>query len=226
MDCFYEDYAGVRAVLGQERFHELATAYLSACPSIRFTLRDLGASLIDFIAAESRWTEPHQALAEDMARLEWSHIEAFDNEAKPPVTVEDLLGRNAAQIHLRLQPHITLLRLKHPADNYLLSLRENTRLRGEASNAVENAKKLKRTRSARTRPVKLPRPRTTWLAVHRHQNVVYYKRLKEPQFEMLAGIQRGESLKEILEAAPASAGLLVQEWFSDWAALGWFWMRQ
>jgi hypothetical protein len=226
IDCFYEDYSGLRAALGQERFHELALAYLTACPSTRFTLRDLGGSLIDFIAAEPRWTEPHQALALDMARLEWSHIEAFDNEGKPPVTAEDLLGREAARIHLQLQPHITLLRLKYPVDNYLLSLRENTRLRGEASNALEDADKMKNLRSARTRPVPLPKSRITWLAVHRHQNTVYYKRLKERQFKMLEGIQRGESLKKILEAVPPAAGLPVEEWFSDWAALGWFWMRR
>ena len=48
-----------------------------------FTLRNLGSRLVKFLEAEPRWVAPHKQLALDMARLEWAHIEAFDNEATP-----------------------------------------------------------------------------------------------------------------------------------------------
>jgi len=221
LECFHEDYSGLRAVLGEERFGDLAVAYLANHPSESFTLRNLGRKLVDFIRAEPRWTSPRRELALDMARLEWAHIEAFDNEAKSAVTVDELLGRDAAQIHLRLQPHITLLQLAYPLDEYLIALREPPRLRGEASNAIEETANPP---AAKKRP---PKRRTVRLAVHRHGNVVYYKRLSTPQFELLLALQSGASLECALRTlAGARRAPPVQSWFKDWSALGWFWMRE
>src|SRR5580658_7926117 len=36
-DCFYEEYAGLRVILGERRFERLALAYLEHCPSQSFT---------------------------------------------------------------------------------------------------------------------------------------------------------------------------------------------
>ena len=41
-DSFYEDYPGLRAILGERRFERLACAYLEQHPSQSFTLRNLG----------------------------------------------------------------------------------------------------------------------------------------------------------------------------------------
>lgn len=218
MECFADDYPGVRAVLGEQRFHDLAVAYLANHPSRRFTLRDLGSSLVEFIEKEPRWTGAQQELALDMARMEWAHIEAFDNEAKTPISADNLLNRDAAQIHLRLQPHVTLLRLGWPLDDYLIKLRENTRLRGEASNAIADSSP-----HAASRVPKLPKPRRTYIAVHRHQNVVYYKRLKAPQYDLLVSIQKGMSLENALSTVPEKFAPFVGDWFRNWSSLGWFW---
>src|SRR5207302_10057461 len=84
-DSFQEDYPGLRAILGDRRFERLAVEYLTRFPSESFTLRNLGRRLVAFLEAEPRWTGPRHQLALDMARLEWAHIEAFDNEARPPL---------------------------------------------------------------------------------------------------------------------------------------------
>lgn len=221
MECFAEDYPGVRAVLGERRFHDLAVAYLASHPSRRFTLRDLGARLIEFIQVEPRWTGALRELASDMARLEWAHIEAFDNEAKAPVAAADLLGRDAARIRLRLQPYITLLQLAWPLDDYLIALRENPRLRGEASNAIATS-----SAHSRKRVPRLPERRAIRLAVHRYQNVVYYKRLNPAQYNLLVALQSGASLERALRSLPEKGAMPpVGEWFQDWATLGWFWVR-
>jgi hypothetical protein len=219
-ECFYDDYPGLRAVLGESQFHNLAIAYLINNPSSRFTLRDLGSHLIDFIQTEPRWTTPHQEMALDMARLEWAHIEAFDNEAKSPVTIADLQGRDPARIRLCLQPHLTLLKLAYPLDEFLLSLRDQPGLRGEASNALTEVAPAKLSRK------KLPERRTSRLAVHRHQNVVYYKRLTARQFDLLTALNEGKSLQSALQTLPTTGTPPpVQDWFRNWAGLGWFWMR-
>ena len=219
LECFYEDYPGLRAVLGEQRFADLSIAYLANHPSTSFTLRNLGQYLVDFIRREPRWTDPRNALALDMARLEWAHIEAFDNEARLPIAPDDLSGRNPAQIRLRLQPHITLLELGWPLDDYLIALRDNTRLRAEASNAVETPAK----NHSATRAPRLSKPRLVRLAIHRHNNLVYYKRLTRIQFDLLKALHNGASLQAALESLPATRALPpIQRWFQTWSALGWF----
>ena len=72
-----------------------------------------------------------------MARLEWAHIEAFDNEAKPPLKTDDLLVLDPARIRLKLQPYVTLLKLQHEVDDFLIQVKHGAGLRSEASNAME-----------------------------------------------------------------------------------------
>ena len=54
-----------------------AELYLNECPSRSFTLRNLGRSLVDFIADKSALTSPLQSLCLDITRLEWAHIESI-----------------------------------------------------------------------------------------------------------------------------------------------------
>jgi hypothetical protein len=219
-DCFYDDYPGLRAILGENRFERLALAYLSRHPSQSFTLRNLGSRLAGFLEAEPRWIAPAQNLALDMARLEWAHVEAFDNEAKPPLEVDSLLDADPVHIRLQLQPHLTLLRLGYELDEFLIKVKDNAGLRTEASNAMElhparRQRQLKRTL----------RPKTTLLAVHRHNNMVYYKRLLPGQFRMLSAFQAeatlAEACEDLIKSDPADLAL-VQSWFKAWASLGWF----
>src|SRR5271154_1286178 len=161
--CFYEDYPGLRAILGDKKFEQLADAYLAHYPSQSFTLRNLGSRLVKFIETERHWAAPHKSLALDMARLEWAHTEAFDNEARPPLKIDDLSGLDAAKIRLQLQPHLTLLKLQNEVADFLIELKEQSGLRSEASNAMEQNHRTKKTKVARGLKRK-----TNFLAVHRH----------------------------------------------------------
>jgi hypothetical protein len=221
-DCFYKDYSGLRAILGDKKFGRLAETYLEKFPSRSFTLRNLGSQLVKFLEAEPRWIAPKQKLALDMARLEWAHTEAFDNEARPPLKLDDLAGLDAEKIRLRLQPHLTLLKLENEADDFLIELKKNSGLRSEASNAVERNRRRKKTRLARGLKRKI-----NFLAVHRYHDLVYYKRLEPGQFVLLSALQSGVTLERAcskLASLKTSGDLSVtiQKWFSSWAALGWF----
>src|SRR5271154_6487233 len=220
--CFYEDYPGLRAILGDKKFEQLTDAYLAKFPSQSFTLRNLGSRLVKFIEAGSRWVSPHKQLALDMARLEWAHTEAFDNEAKPPLKLEDLAGLEASKIRLRLQPHLTLLKLKNEIDDFLIELKKNSGLRSEASNAMEQNHRRKKTKVARGLKRKI-----NFLAVHRHDDLIYYKQLEPGQFRLLSALQNGATLeKACVELVglkiSGNLGEMIQKWFSSWAALGWF----
>jgi hypothetical protein len=219
-DCFYEDYPGLRAILGEERFDAMALAYLKECPSQSFTLRNLGGRLVKFLEANPRWTRPLEKPALDMARLEWAHIEAFDNEAKPRLDVDSLLGADPSVVRLELQPHLTLLQLGYEFDDFLIKLKHGDGLRSEASNAMTQ-RRGKQLRQAKRHL----RPKTIFLAVHRHDHTVYYKRLQPGQFRLLSAFQSGATLADAFETLAEFAESDVSQiktWFETWSALGWF----
>jgi hypothetical protein len=221
-DCFYDDYPGLRAVLGDRRFAHLAQAYLTQNSSTSFSLRNLGRRLLEFLEAQPQWVAPHRQLALDMARLEWAQIEAFDNEARPPLTTDSLLEIDPARTHLQLQPHLTLLELSHPVDEFLVQVKRADRLRDEASNAMEaHPTRLRRRLRRRLRPAPV------FLAVHRHKDTVYYKRLEPGAFAVLSAFRNKATIAEAcqqlgpVQGAPAELGAKIKAWFESWAALGW-----
>jgi hypothetical protein len=221
IDCFYEDFPGLRTLLGDRVFSALTEAYLSRHPSRSFTLRDLGQDLEKFLAEEPKWTEKQPELARDVVRLEWAHIVAFDGEELPPLEVDELLGQDPATLRLDLQPHLTLLACAYPVDTFLIATRRRDEPQGGASHAVAE-----RMRKKATKKVPRPRAKPTWLAVHRHSHSVYYKRLDPAAFALLGALRAGKTLAEACEeAAPLAEGDFVEslkDWFTQWATFGWF----
>jgi hypothetical protein len=219
-DCFYEDYPGLRAILGEYRFERLTLAYLERYPSESFTLRNLGRRLVPYLEANPRWIKPLKKAALDMARLEWAHIEAFDNEARPRLQVDSLLGADPDKVRLGLQPYLTLLQLGYELDSFLVKLKHGEALRSEASNAIAQ-----RRLGQRRQNKKHLRPKTVFLAVHRHDDTVYYKRLQPAQFRLLSAFKAGATLAQAFEALAESGELdagQIKRWFETWASLGWF----
>ena len=224
LECLADDYPGLHAVLGNRGFTKLARDYIAAHPSTSFTLRNLGRGLVHFIEDRPGRLGSRQALARDMARLEWAHLEAFDNAAEPPLSVDDLRGADPQKVRLQLQPHLTLLELGHSLDDFLIRVRRGIGLRAEASQA--------RGGPGRPRAVRFPiiHPcKPVFLAVHRQQGTVFYTRLREGQFTLLSALHRGMTLSEACAFAldsPGATGLTpraMATWFQDWATLGWFW---
>ncbi|MBX3748877.1 MAG: putative DNA-binding domain-containing protein [Opitutaceae bacterium] len=219
LDSLHEDLPGLRAVLGERRFMRLIEAYLVRHPSRSFTLRDLPARLEAFIRRTSRLTAPHTALAADMAAFEWAQVECFDAAALPPLTPADVTGVPGSRLRLSLQPHVRLLALRYPVDEFALAVKDAA-LRGDASNAVVAS------RRRLSRRVRRPRAAPTWLAVHRHEGKIYYKRLDAPAHRILTALRSGRTLTQ----AVATAGRGVQPdqvraWFTTWMHLGWFCRR-
>lgn len=222
LDCLYEDFPAVVAIIGQRRFHQLITAFLTEFPSESYTLRDLGERFPRFIEANPLLTAPHAALAHEAARFEWAQVVAFDNEARPALGVDAFLGADPATLRLALQPYLTLLQLEHPMDDFILALKKHQEVRDTNSNTQAEA-----TERAATRRPRRPRPARLHIAIHRHHNSVYYKRLEPAAYAILLALQAGEPLAEAcargVELAPSEPpfGEVLQRWFHDWAALGW-----
>ncbi len=219
---FEDDFPGLLAVLGRRQFERVMGAYLDACPSTSYTLRDLGSQLCSFLVEHRKLTAPKSRLAEDVVRLEWAHIEAYD-AATIFLPTPNFFAAITDETALRLQPCIRLLDLSYPADELLIAVRQDA---GSNDTSSNNATATRRV--AAVRRVAQVAPSPIWLAVHRQEFTVYYKRLKQEEYRMLASIQSGVSLGDVLATAfrdstmdETAQATLLQEAFQQWAILGW-----
>ena len=215
LDCLWDDHPGLRAVLGDKKFQRLCVAYLNKYPSRHFSLRNLGQCLEQFLREDPQWAKPYQKLAVDLARFAWAQVMAFDELQKPVLTPSDLAGRDPAKLRLSLQPHITLLALDYPLDDFLLALKRQT-LRGDASNAMAG----KRSRHSQKR-ITRPRRQRVFVAVYRQNNMLYYKRMQPAEYAIISALRDGATIARACETSRGSAKKIGQ-WFGHWAQLGWF----
>lgn len=221
LDSFYEDFPGLRAVMGDRRFDAMAEAYLARHPSSCFTMRNLGSRLGEFLQEEPRWIAERPVMARDMARFEWAQVVAFDGEARPVLKAADFRGKDPTELKLGLQPYLTLLEMDFPLDDFVIALKRNAALRSEASQAMQGKRK-----AAHARKIRLPRPDKTFLAVHRQNESLYYKRLAPEGYRILVELEKGRTLGAACSAALRGrtgdwAGR-IRGWFENWTALGWF----
>jgi Putative DNA-binding domain len=219
-----EDFVGLRAVIGDDKFDALAQHYLEQNPSRSFTLRNLGSRLESWLRANPKYIQPHERLALDMVRLEWADAECFDALEEPALDLDDVaqLGDDP---RLRLQPNLQLLDLHYPVDDLLLQIRDEQE---EEADEASNTFSEKRSR-ARLKSVRKSKPKPTFVVVHRVDYLVYFKRIEAEAFRVLRAIGEGKSLSEAIDAAFSPSTLaeskiteLVQRWFRDWAEWKWF----
>ena len=220
LDSLYEDFPGLRAVIGERSFRQLSRAYLTECPSRSFTLRDLGSRLPEWLEGNPRYAGKLQAIAIDMARLEWAHIEAFDSASEKALGPEDLLELGA-DFRARLQPYIRLLDLTYPVDDLRIRVNAGDEERGATSNAA-----LKQKRGGALGRVIRLLPGRVFIAVHRLDHMVYYRRLVREEYLLLDAISRETPIGPAIEGAfkgssMSEAAQRLEEWFANWARLGW-----
>jgi hypothetical protein len=216
-DCFIEDFPGLKIALGQNKFMKLAKAYLTAHPSHSYSLRNLGSSLAPFMEKNPGLLGHRRALALDMARFEWAQIVAFDGPARKPLTVDDLLGKPPTKIRLAIQPHITILSLGYPIDDYKIQLKQHA-LRSDASNAIEETRGP--TRSKRRPP--LPRAKPVHVVIHRQNNSLYYKRIDAQTYALLTALAKGQTLARAIKTSEIADPQKIGAIFESGATLGWF----
>jgi hypothetical protein len=216
-----EDFPAVRAVVGATRFDAISVAYLTEHPSRSFSLRNLGSKLVEWLQAHPQLAGRRHLLAVDLARIEWAFVEAFDNPEYEPLTLEQIATLDGDS-RLALQPHVRLMALNYAADEVALGL--HNREKRQTSEAGVKHEDLEGA------PARLPRlrRRALWVAAHRVDLCVYYRRLEREEYRTLQAIRGGEPLGAALEAGfgasqipEAHLAAKVQAWFATWAELGW-----
>lgn len=225
LDCFDDDFPGLKSLLGEKRFSELTREYLSTHPSGCFTLRDLGVNLVSFLKSRTDLIEPDVELCLEMAGFEWARVVAFDGLAKQPIDEQFIKTSSPENLKLSLQPYVTLLELNYALDVYAVAFNRHERDQSEAGSG--------KPRGTRRKPdAPWPVQEKVYLVVHRHENTVYLKRVDLAAFVILSQLLRAETLNDSVMAAVArleadkvvveNLQLDIQEWFALWMRLGWF----
>lgn len=221
--AFEEDFPGLKAIVGNAKFETLMRDYLTERPSESFTLRNLGSRLEEWLLAHPEHVEPRRQLAMDMVRLEWAHIEVFDSSTEELLDTDDLAAIDDDS-RLRLQPYLRVLELHYPVDDLLIELRSESGSSDSSSNNASSARRRKRVRH-----VAMLEPEEIFLALHRQENSVYYKRLHREDFRLLRALMGGDSIGHAIDVALEGSSLpeeergpFLQQAFASWATLGWF----
>jgi hypothetical protein len=222
MSAVSEDYPSLNAVVGPKRFESLILAYLHAHPSTSWTLRDLGAKLPAFLVEHPELAGRRHKLADDVAKLEWAYVDAFDSKRLEPLAPEEA-QRIGPDSQLFLQPHVQLLELTYPVDTLVLAVKKGKPETDIVSSAASQ-------KEAQYR-VKLPpmRQQRVYLAVHRSDESVYYRRIEREVFLILSALRSGSSVAESIASGfahsrlnPDEQAALIQQCFAHAAELGWF----
>jgi hypothetical protein len=193
--CLRGDYPALAAALGEAAFHDLATAYLLACPPRHFSLRHAGDRVAAFLASDAggaRFLRARWPFAAELAALEGALVDVFDAADDAPLTRQALAHTPLdawAALPLRLRACVALLRFAWPVD----------RLRRAAD---------------RGEPLPLDgfAPEPTRLCVYREGDAVRYRRLEPEDADLLerargAGTTFGALCDALAAPAPAAAHL-------------------
>jgi hypothetical protein len=122
---------------------------------------------------------------------------------------------------------VQLLALQYPADQLVLDMHQHERR--ESSEAGTRPESMD---EEPYMPLRL-RKRPIWLAIHRADLSLYYKRLTRPEYLTLCALRDDHTLAQALEAGFTGSRLaigeqlnLVKQWFATWSQLGWICRQQ
>ncbi len=220
LECLKEEFPAVLHAVGEEAFDSFALGYLQKYPSRSYTLFELGANFPKYLqetrppdgepageeAADDSWIQ----FVIDLATFERTVGEIFDGpgpEDGSLLSLEALSALGSEQfLGARLVPVecLRLLVLRFPVDRFYAAARRK-------EEAVP------------------PEPAETFLAVTRMNYTVCHHHVSRAAYELLCAILAGEPLAEAIERAATSAPAAedelaanLQNWFSAWAARGYF----
>jgi len=206
MESMDEDFLGVAALVGKERFRELAKQYLCDHPSRAHSLNQLGAGFADWLASSTLDLE-HQELASELARLERAILDVYDGPDASSLSVDDLLAlprERWIETRFAPSPSLQLFECAYPASAYLSKV-----FAGETPGT--------------------PEPAASYVCVHRSNWRVSRTDLTREEYLLLRALFRGVPLASAFEAALADdsadvEGLMasIAETFESWTAMQFF----
>src|SRR6266404_2840200 len=182
LDCLAEDFPALHAVVGHDTFHHIARDYVATHPSRHPSLRAFGAALSDFLERDPlREQRPYLG---DLARFEWSLLEAFDAADRtplPPERLKTLPAETWPLVRLELSPSLRVIDAAAPVHEVYAAATDGREIPSIAM-------------------------RRTVLRIWRHDLRVFHRVIDDLEWAALQSIERGEGFAATCEAATRIVG--------------------
>ncbi len=175
LDVLKEDFPATLAVIGADRFHNLATGYLIEYPPVHFSIAHAGRHLQDFLR-DHPMHEEFPFLA-DLARLERALIEVFHAADADSLDAEQMRAVAPEQwpsLKLALHPATKILQLEW----YVFA----------ATRAVERGEE-----------PQLPMRQDVNVLVWRYRNQVHYREIDAAERDALNALSKGITFAEVCD---------------------------
>ncbi|HJY85004.1 MAG TPA: DNA-binding domain-containing protein [Candidatus Binatia bacterium] len=201
LEVLREDFPQVAAILGCERFAEVARTYLACHPSTHPSLRNLGRHFAAFL--DTRPEVASLPFLRDLARLEWARGEVFDAPDAEPLRLAHLHGFSPDEwpaLRFQLIPAFQVLHSDWPVHEIWAAAGEETPDRN------------------------CERREKTAVRVWRDGFAVYHAKMDATEQVALARVRAGESFAVIcaalesvvaVEEAASVMGSLLLRWIED-----------
>ena len=198
-DVVAEDYPVLRYYLGDWRFKRLIGDFVNTVRSTYFNIGRYAAQLPGFLKCH----EAGDGIAFELAALENAISQLTDPEETTPLQPDHLEGMTPARLMkavLSPRKALELFSFEYPVNRYYCDVKEER---------------------SPTQPAK----RKTFVAVFRHDDVVWRMDLGKNEYQLLKKLFAGMPVGDSLEALQAEFGLAEEELSADLSL--WFarWMR-
>ena len=178
------EYPVIRRLVGPDYFRQLARAFLARHPSTSGDLHHLGAAFSPFLRRQ--FADSDYPYLADVAALEWAHQECLVAEdAKPldPGTLRMVPPRSYGSLRFTLRPACRLVRSRFP----VLKIWQVNQPESAADETIDL------------------NGGPDFLVVFRRPRGIYFRRVHEDDYRLLAEFAAGHSLAEALEVVVASS---------------------
>ena len=193
-DVVAEDYPVLKAYLGEKRFNALIWDFVNSETSTHFNIGRFALKLPGYVASAL----PKNTFAYELCQLETAISQLTDPQESMPLTPEHLTGMTPEVLmESRLYPRkaLQLFAFDYPVNAYYRAVMD------DAS------------------PPK-PRSKKTYLAVFRHEDVIWRMDLEALEYNLLSRLFAGESVGQALAELEDSAAEKLSDYFSRWMRNG------
>ena len=193
-DVVAEDYPVLRSYLGKEQFDALITDFIEAVPPQHFNV----ARYATLLPAYQHTHATHDAFSHELCLLETAIARLADGEETDALTTERIAGITPEafmESYVMPRKASQLFAFQHPVNAYYNAAKEDA-------------------------PLPKTSEQVSFLAVFRHDDVVWRMNLEETEYHLLSKLVAGATVGEALSALDETAAASVSEYFSRWMRNG------
>lgn len=198
-DVVAEDYPILKKYLGDDAFFALIRAFVSKMQPTHFNIGRFALKLTEFVTKHL----PKDIFAQELCQLETAIAQLADTEETAPLEPKHLDGVTAdafMKTALYTRKALALMAFAYPVNSYYRKAMDD-KIMAE-------------------KPLKKPRRKASYLAIFRHEDVIWRMDLEVAEHHLLAKLSSGMVVGDALETIGESAATHISEYFSRWMRNG------